>query len=110
MAPLLIYGATGYTGRMTSEQAQSVGLDFVLAGRTEPKLKELASQLDVSYYVFDLNDIAVLDSVLQDTAVIINYAGPFIQTVRPIMEACIRTSTHYLDISAEIESYQQAER
>ncbi|KAJ5770685.1 NAD(P)-binding protein [Penicillium nucicola] len=109
MVPLLIYGATGYTGRMASEQAKSTGLDFALAGRTESKLKDLASRLEVSYYVFDLSEKVILDSMLKNTHAILNCAGPFIQTAKPLMEACLRNKTHYLDISAELATYQQAQ-
>ncbi|PYI12198.1 NAD(P)-binding protein [Aspergillus sclerotiicarbonarius CBS 121057] len=109
MASLIIYGATGYTGRMASEQAASIGLDFAIAGRTEQKLKTLASQLQVPYYVFDIHQSTLIDQTLRNTSVLLNCAGPFMRTATPLMEACIRNGTHYLDISAEIASYQQAQ-
>lgn len=59
-----------------------MGLDFAIAGRTEPKLKDLACRLDASYYVFAQNDNAILDSILKDTVVILNCAGPYIRTVK----------------------------
>lgn len=34
MKTLLIYGATGYTGRMAAERAKALGLNFEIAGRT----------------------------------------------------------------------------
>jgi short subunit dehydrogenase-like uncharacterized protein len=100
----------GYTGRMASAHSKSIGLDFAVAGRTETKLKDLTSRLGVSYYVFDLNDNVILDSILKDTVVILNCAGPYIRTAKPLMEACIRNDTYYLDISAKIKSYQQAQQ
>ncbi|KAJ5744902.1 NAD(P)-binding protein [Penicillium manginii] len=110
MAPLIIYGATGYTGRMASEHAKSIGLDFALAGRSENKLKDFACRLEVPYYTFDLNEREILDSILDNTLVVLNCAGPYIRTAKTLMEACIRTKTHYLDISAEIVTYQQAQQ
>ncbi|KAJ5087578.1 NAD(P)-binding protein [Penicillium angulare] len=110
MSALLIYGATGYTGRMVSEHAKTIGLDFAIAGRTESKLKDMASRLNVPYYAFDLHGTAILDSNLKDTFAILNCAGPYMQTAKPLMEACIRNGTHYLDISAEVASYQQAQQ
>ncbi|KAJ5344682.1 NAD(P)-binding protein [Penicillium brevicompactum] len=108
MTLLVIYGATGYTGRLVSEHAKAIGLNFMVAGRSERKLQILASRLEVPYRVFDLDQSTIIDSVLQDAFVILNCAGPFVQTAKIVIEACLRTSTHYLDISAEIESYQQA--
>ncbi|OKL55960.1 hypothetical protein UA08_08587 [Talaromyces atroroseus] len=110
MAPLIIYGATGYTGKMASEHAKSLGLDFIIAGRTEQKLKSLASLLDVGYSVFDVDQGGLIDSVLKDASVLLNCAGPFMRTTRAFIDACIRNKVHYLDIAAEIQSYQQAQK
>ncbi|BCS28605.1 saccharopine dehydrogenase family protein [Aspergillus puulaauensis] len=107
MAPLIIYGATGYTGRLASENAKGLNLDFSIAGRTNQKLRMLASSLDVPYSVFDVNSPGPIDSALRDASVLLNCAGPFMRTAKPLMEACIRNNVHYLDISAELESYQQ---
>ncbi|OJJ07155.1 hypothetical protein ASPVEDRAFT_88410 [Aspergillus versicolor CBS 583.65] len=108
MAPLIIYGATGYTGQMASENAKALNLDFSIAGRTNDKLQSLASSLDVPYSVLDVNNHGLIDSALKDASVLLNCAGPFIRTAKPLMEACIRNKVHYLDVSAELGSYQQA--
>ena len=108
MAPLIIYGATGYTGQMASKNAKKLNLDFSVAGRTKEKLKHLSSSLDIPYSVFDVISPDLIDSALKDASVLLNCAGPFVQTAKPLMEACIRNKVHYLDISAELESYQQA--
>jgi short subunit dehydrogenase-like uncharacterized protein len=110
MAPLVIYGATGYTGRLASEYAKRLDLEFLVAGRTEQKLKDMASQLDVPYSVFDVHQTARIDSTLKDASVLLNCAGPFMRTTKPLMDACIRNQVHYLDIAAELDSYQQAQK
>ncbi|KAF1811541.1 hypothetical protein P152DRAFT_437997 [Eremomyces bilateralis CBS 781.70] len=110
MGKLMIYGATGYTGRLASEHAKSIGLDFILAGRTTQKLQDLAYSLSLSYQTFDVHDsVAHVDSALKDIEVFLNCAGPFHRTAKPLMEACIRNGVHYLDIAAELESYERAE-
>lgn len=108
MAPLVIYGATGYTGRLASENAKALDLDFLIAGRTEGKLKDLATSLGVSYSVFDVTNPDRVDSTLGNASVLLNCAGPFVHTAKPLMEACVRNKVHYLDVSAELESYHQA--
>jgi short subunit dehydrogenase-like uncharacterized protein len=45
MSRLLIYGATGYTGRMVARQAKVAGLDFAIASRDADKLRVLAEEL-----------------------------------------------------------------
>lgn len=107
MAPLVIYGATGYTGRMASENAKSLNLDFMIAGRTEEKLTPFACSLGVPYSVFDMKDPDLIDSTLKNASVLLNCAGPFMRTAIPLIEACLRNQVHYLDLSAELESIQQ---
>ena len=110
MARLMIYGATGYTGRMASEHAKRAALDFVLAGRTETKLKELAVSLGVPYSVFGVADSQTVDAALGGgITVLLNCAGPFMRTAAPLIGACIRNGIHYLDIAAELDSYRLAE-
>lgn len=110
MKTLMIYGATGYTGRMAAAHAKESGLKLVLAGRDEAPLQALATRLGVEYRVFALDNAGGVDYGLQDIAVLLNCAGPFAHTAGALMEACLRTSVHYLDIAAELESYQLAER
>ncbi|KAF7918651.1 hypothetical protein EAE99_008845 [Botrytis elliptica] len=109
IASFIIYGATGYSGQLASEYAKSLNLDFSIAGRTEHKIKSLASLLDVSYSVFDINQVDLTDSVLKEASVLLNCAGPFVHTSKPLIEACIRNKVHYLDIAAELDSYQYAQ-
>lgn len=109
MKTLLIYGATGYTGRMIAEQATSAGLNVVLAGRNHVKLQELASELKLQASVFTLDDADGLAQELQSVSVVLNCAGPFAQTAEPLMKACIQLGIHYLDITAEINVYRLAE-
>ena len=52
MKTLMIYGATGYTGRMAAEHAKNLGLSLVIAGRNEVPLASLAAALGVPYRVF----------------------------------------------------------
>jgi short subunit dehydrogenase-like uncharacterized protein len=108
MSALMIYGATGYTGRMAAEQAKALGLDVVIAGRNGQRLALLAAQLDVPYRVFNA-DARAAES-LEGIRVLLNFAGPFVQTAEVLMQACIKTGIDYLDITAEINVYRLAER
>ncbi|KAJ4303333.1 hypothetical protein N0V90_002226 [Kalmusia sp. IMI 367209] len=109
MPNILIYGATGYTGLLASTQAQALSLPIVVAGRSKLEVVALASTLQVPYRIFSAEAGSNLDSALQDVQVLLNCAGPFHHTARPLMEACIRNRVHYLDISAELISYHVAE-
>jgi short subunit dehydrogenase-like uncharacterized protein len=108
MAELMIYGA-GYTGRLACEYARSIGLDFILAGRTETTIKSLASTLNVQHRVFSVDEKDAAALALQGIHVLLNCSGPFSRTVGPLVEACIQNNVHYLDISAELDSYRIVE-
>jgi short subunit dehydrogenase-like uncharacterized protein len=111
MTTLMIYGAGGYTGRMAATNAQKAGMTIVLAGRPqdEPKLIALAKELGVEYRLFATTDPAAVQTALAGIAVLLNCAGPFMHTAEPLMRACIAAGVHYLDIAAELDSYQLAE-
>ena len=109
MKKLMIYGATGYTGRMVAEHAKAAGTAVVLGGRSETPLAELAMKLGVEYRVFALDDDAVIDRALTDVAVVVNAAGPFMRTAKILIDAAIRNRVHYIDTAAELDSYRLAE-
>lgn len=112
MNKLMIYGAAGYTGRMATANARAAGVDLVLAGRPQNKEKmaALAAEMDAEYRLFAVDDGPAREEALSGIAVLLNCAGPFMRTAEPLMQACMATGTHYLDIAAELDSYRLAER
>ena len=112
MNRLMIYGAAGYTGRMATANAKAAAVDVVLAGRPrdEEKLATLAAEMGAEYRLFAVDDLPASEGALSDIAVLLNCAGPFMRTAEPLMQACLATGTHYLDIAAELDSYRLAER
>ncbi len=97
---LMIYGATGYSGKLVAEAAKARGMAPVLAGRNEEKVKAIADRLGMQYRAFDLSNAKRIDASLHDMDAVINSAGPFSGTSVPLVESCLRTGTHYLDLSA----------
>jgi len=102
----LIYGATGYTGKLTARTAKDKGLKPILAGRNEMKLKALAEPLGFQHRVFDLSDRVKLEAALGEVDAVLHIAGPFSATSKPMADACLRTGTHYLDITGEIDVFE----
>ena len=102
----LLYGATGFTGREIARLAAADGLEPILAGRNAVQLEELGSELGAEHRAFDLNDPHRIEQGLKDVTVVLHCAGPFIHTYRPIVEACLQTGTHYLDLTGEIPVYE----
>jgi short subunit dehydrogenase-like uncharacterized protein len=105
MGELLVYGSYGYTGELIAEEAVDRGLAPILAGRSERKVSRQAAKLDCQGRTIDLADDDVTDA-LADVDVVLNCAGPFVYTYEPLVEACIDSETHYLDITGEIDAFQ----
>lgn len=102
----MIYGANGYTGRLVAEEARRRGLEPVLAGRSAGPVEELAAELELPHRAFPLSDPLSVRANLADVAAVLHCAGPFVKTSRPLVEACLDTATHYLDITGEIQVFE----
>ncbi len=100
--PFLIYGATGYTGDLTARLAVDLGMRPTLAGRNREKVERLATELGLPFLAFALDDGIALRAALRDVPVVLHCAGPFSRTYPPMVEACLQTGTHYLDITGEM--------
>lgn len=102
----MLYGAYGYTGRLILEQAVKMGQRPVLSGRSRDKLLPLARQYGLEAMVADPGVPEQLRDALRTVQVVLNGAGPFINTYIPIVEACLDTGTSYLDITGEIPVFE----
>jgi short subunit dehydrogenase-like uncharacterized protein len=99
----LIYGAYGYTGELIAREACERSLDIVVAGRNGTKTRGLGIQLGVESRVFDPEEA---DSHLDDIDTVLNCAGPFASTYRPIATACLDAEAAYLDITGELPVFE----
>lgn len=106
----LLYGANGYTGRLIAKMAAGYGLEPILAGRNEAALQTMAAELGFTYRVVDLSDTESLETVLKEVPVVLHAAGPFNHTSKKMMEACLATQTHYLDITGEVTVFERAKK
>ncbi|NJN16307.1 MAG: NAD(P)H-binding protein [Oscillochloris sp.] len=110
MTSLMIYGANGYTGALIARRAVERGLRPTLAGRNAAQVAALAQELDLPALTLSLDDPATLRAALADFRAVLHCAGPFSRTSRPMSEACLRTGTHYLDITGEIAVFEALAR
>ncbi|MBI3944213.1 MAG: saccharopine dehydrogenase NADP-binding domain-containing protein [Chloroflexi bacterium] len=99
----MIYGANGYTGNLVARLALQRGFHPILAGRNRQKIAPLAAELGLEFRVFPLDNPTAVASALQDVTVVLHCAGPFRYTAHPMVEGCLQTGTHYLDITGEID-------
>jgi len=106
----MIYGANGYTGRLIVAAAKERGMQPILAGRDRDAIEDLCRQTGFESRVFDLQDKATVRQALQGITVVLHCAGPFSATSQPMIEACLATGCHYLDITGEISVFANAHR
>ena len=104
--PFLLYGATGYTGRLIARLSVERGIRPILAGRSPDTLGALAGELGLDHITVGLDHPASLDHALSASPLVLHAAGPFARTARPMLDACLRTRTHYLDITGEIAVFE----
>ena len=99
---ITVFGAYGHTGKFVVAELIKSGFTPILAGRDTSKLKKLGEiypNLEIRPAVID--DAASLDTALAGAAAVINCAGPFLDTGKPLIEGAIRNRINYLDIAAE---------
>jgi saccharopine dehydrogenase (NAD+, L-lysine-forming) len=99
----MVYGANGYTGRLIAELAVKRGERPILAGRTREKVEPIADALGLEHRAFDLSQAR---ANLEDVDAVVHCAGPFAHTSAAMVDACLSTRTHYLDITGEIDVFE----
>ena len=100
---LVLYGATGFTGRRTAHALHALGGSFkwAIAGRDPERVAALAGELGVEGLVAPSSDSAALLDLARRTRVVASTAGPFALHSDALVEACVASGTHWCDITGE---------
>ena len=106
----MLYGVTGKTGRLVLEQALERGHRPTIAGRNTAAVRELAELHALPWESFDLRESTRIDAFLDPVDLVVNIAGPYTDTARPLVEAAIRTGTDYIDVCGELQVFQEIEK
>jgi short subunit dehydrogenase-like uncharacterized protein len=103
MSRIVLFGATGYTGRLTAEALAAAGARPVLAGRSEDKLRALADELggDFEVATASVQDPASVAALVSRGDVLVSTVGPFTRWGDPAVQAAIAAGAHYLDSTGE---------
>jgi short subunit dehydrogenase-like uncharacterized protein len=109
---IVIFGATGFTGQLVAEYFAAKApkdIQWAISGRNREKLLEIKSALCSKYpsaekagwIVADSQDAASLDALCSATKIIATTVGPYAHYGEPLVKACLKHKTHYLDITGE---------
>ncbi len=100
---IVLFGATGYTGRLTAEAMVARGLRPVLAARSAERLRELAGELGgaLDTVPADVSDPASVRALVEPGDVLVSTVGPFVRFGAPAAAAASSVGAHYLDSTGE---------
>jgi len=107
---IVVFGATGFVGKLTAEylaQHAPEGVRIGLAGRSADKLAQVRGQLgagatDWPLLTADSSDPASLDAAAAATRVLATTVGPYKAYGLPVVEACAKAGTDYVDLTGEV--------
>lgn len=104
--PVVVYGASGYTGRLVIEYLREYSVPFVAAGRSRERIEEALKYIpgieDADYQIAEVeHTVEALSDLLQGKKVICNTVGPFSRFGEAVIEAALSANCHYLDTTGE---------
>src|SRR5205809_576259 len=104
--PVVVYGASGYTGRLVCEYLREFCVPFIAAGRDKARIQEALALIPgintVDHEVVEVDhEIGPLSDLFARAKVVCNTVGPFAMLGRQVVEACVRAGSHYVDTTGE---------
>jgi short subunit dehydrogenase-like uncharacterized protein len=98
---IVLFGATGYTGRLTAEALVRLGAAPVLAARNPDRLAALATELGLEHAVADVERPESVKHLVGRGDVLVTTVGPFKRWGATAAEAAISQGAHYIDSTGE---------
>ena len=104
--PVVVYGASGYTGRLVCEYLREYNLPFIAAGRDAARIQAVMDKVPgietADYEVRAIeHNVDALTELFQGAAVVLNMVGPFIKYAPETVEAALAAGCHYTDTTGE---------
>jgi short subunit dehydrogenase-like uncharacterized protein len=107
---LVVYGATGFVGRLVCDYlltAAPAEVRIGIAGRSADKLERLKFDLGDAarnwlVMVAEADDDEALTRLARSTRVIATTVGPYAKYGLPLVAACARSGSHYADLTGEV--------
>src|SRR5687768_15962877 len=101
-ARIVVFGATGYTGRLVAERLVAQGARPVLAGRSEERLGALSERLGgLGWEVADVGRQTSMYDLVKRGDVLVSTVGPFARWGEPAVRAAVAAGAAYLDSTGE---------
>jgi short subunit dehydrogenase-like uncharacterized protein len=103
---VVVYGASGYTGRLVCEYLREFNVPFIAAGRDKARIAEALETVPgigtVEHEIVEVEHaVGPLTELFDGASVVCNMVGPFATYGAEVVEACLATGCHYLDTTGE---------
>src|SRR4051812_27703473 len=99
---VVLFGATGYSGRLTADAMVERGMEPVLAARSREPLEQMASELGgLETALADVSEPATVSALVERGDVLVSTVGPFMKFGAPAVAAASTKGAHYLDSTGE---------
>jgi len=104
--PVIVYGGSGFSGRLAAEYLREYNVPFVAAGRNKAKIQDVMNRVPgietADYEVAEVaHSVDALTKLFSGAKVVCNTVGPFIYHGPAVVEACLKAGCHYIDIAGE---------
>lgn len=104
--PVIVYGASGYTGRLVCEYLREYNIPFIAAGRNAAAIQAVMDKVPgietADYEVVEVaHTVEALTELFRGARVVSNMVGPFIKYAPEVVEACLAAGCHYTDTTGE---------
>lgn len=103
---VVVYGASGYTGRLICEYLREYNIPFLAAGRDHARVKSIVDAVPgIDTVEYDIVEVEHTKEALVDAfrgaEVVLNTVGPFSRWGHAVVEACLEIGAHYTDTNGE---------
>jgi len=104
--PVILYGASGFSGRLVAEFLREYNVPFIAAGRNRARMEQVMSRVPgietAQYEIVEVGpSVDELAALFAGAKVVCNTVGPFLYNGPRVIEACLKAGCHYIDISGE---------
>ena len=109
--PVVVYGGSGYTGKLIMEYLRYYGIPFIAAGRSRERVENAVKMVPgieaADFEVVEVeHTVEALTELFTGAEVVCNTVGPYVYYCEEVVQACVNAQTHYLDCGGDAPTVQ----
>ena len=109
--PVVLYGASGFSGRLVAEFLREFNVPFIAAGRDRARIQDVINHVPgietAEYEIFETaGSVDDLVKLFTGARVVCNTVGPFLYHGPRVIEACLKAGCHYMDTRFTVPDFE----